>query len=371
MRGLNKMIVIWMIAAMMFAAPAEILAADKMPASDMKACNSEQVLNREDYVEPEHPQLSGEMGRDSGEASVPAVEAKGKIAAEGGAEDKASGYYDYDDDYYYDDWYLSVDNLEMRFYPDDYTPWVLYAYGSDLYSIRAVSSNQNVVTIGKVSYEGYYDGEYEYRIELYRQGGGKANVTVYDGYGDSRVCAVTAEGTPYKMNAAYYTFSKKNPYDSTWFRNEYWGKDREIVQAKSSNKKVASVKIAYGEAQVKAKKKGKTTITLTDRSGKVSIIKVTVGKSWKKANLSWNSGGSIYYGNRRIYVYSKPKTKVTLKIGGKKYKKKTNSKGYCYINLKKDYKLYAKYSITFKKKGTKCVKKGKVSSNTSAYKTFT
>lgn len=264
----------------------------------------------------------------------------------------------------YSNWQLDTYSLSLSYTDDWYDLWV---YGEDLYyDPEVTSSNSNVISVGDVEYM-YYDSSddgYNYKIPLYREGGGKATITVTDYYGNRRSCTVTVGATPSRLNKKSYSFSKKHPYDEVWIYNRYWGKDREIVRAKSSNKKVASVKVSEGSMQVKPKKKGKTTITVTDRSGKKTKVKVTVSKGWKKANLKYNTSAYVYYSDKKAYVYSKPHTRVKVRIGGKTYKKKTNKYGYCFVKIKKHYKLKTKFRVTVRKGGVSYVYKGKVESNT-------
>lgn len=270
------------------------------------------------------------------------------------------------------DWEIQYSSLTLE-YSDDYEPYYVWIYGESLYYTPTVkSSNTNVVSVGEIEYMYYdeYDDGYNYRVPLYREGGGKATITVKDYYGNTKTCSVTAGYTPYRMNIKSYSFDKKHPYDSVWLYNYYWGKDRELVKAKSSNKKVATTKISYGEVKVTPKKAGKATITVTDRTGKKTSIRITVAKNWKKANLKYNSSAYIYYSGTKAYVYSKPNTRFTLKIGGKTFKKKTNKKGYCHVNIKKHYKLNKKFTVSFNNKGVRCTIKGKVKSDTYAYKYF-
>ena len=266
----------------------------------------------------------------------------------------------------YSNWTIGDSSIYMSYNDDSKYLWI---YGEDLYDDPVVtSSNKNVIFPGEVEYMYYdeYDDGYNYRVPLYREGGGKATITVSDSYGNRRTCSVTVGPTPSKLNKRSYSFDKKHPYDSFWIYNKYYGKDRQIVRAKSSKKKVASVKVSYGEVCVTAKKKGKTTISVTDRSGKTTRIKVSVSKGWKKANLKYNTSASVYYATKKAYIYSKPHTTVRFKIGGKTYKKKTNKYGSCDIKLKKRYKLKTKFKVTVKKGGVRYVYKGKVESNTYA-----
>ena len=267
----------------------------------------------------------------------------------------------------YSNWTIGNSSIYMDYTDDSCYLWI---YGEDLYDDPVVtSSNKNVVYPGEVEYMYYdeYDDGYNYRVPLYRDGGGKATITVSDYYGNRRTCSVTVGPTPSRLNKKSYSFDKKHPYNEFWFFNKYYGKDRQIVRAKSSNKKVASVKVSYGEVKVTPKRKGKTTISVTDRSGRTTRIKISVSKGWKKANLKYNTSATAYYATRKVFITSKPHTTVRLRIGGKTYKKKTNKYGYCDIKLKKRYKLKTKFKVTVKRGGVRYVYKGKVTSNTWAH----
>lgn len=305
----------------------------------------------------------GEPAADTDDTAIPEDTGRDITSGKERAEDialsksagKTAGSSYYDDD---DDWYLDYDSYYF-YYNDDY----MYLYASGAYISRVTSSNTNVVTVGDIYYDSCYDEDY---VELYRVGGGKATIKVWAYDGTYRTCQITSEKTPVKTVVSNQ-FNKKTPYNECSIYNYYWGKDREIVKAVSSKPKVASVSVRYGSAIVTAKKAGKTRITFTDRGGVKKTVTITVSKAWKKANLKYYSGASVQYESKKAYVYSKPGAKVTLKIGGKTYKKKIGKKGYAYIKLKKNYKVKTKYSLKCSYKGAKATVKGKVNSYTSAY----
>ncbi len=182
--------------------------------------------------------------------------------------------------------------------------------------------------------------------------------------------AETTSSTSLKLNATSYTFNSKNWYD--FFYIYHTGDDdSRIVKAVSSNKKIAAATVISSTSnafvRVTPKKTGYTTITVTDNLGRSARVKIRVTGSWAKANLKYTSYASICYSSKKVTVYAKKGTKVTIKINGRTYSKKVGKANKATINLGRHYKLNTTYKLIFKKGKLTVTKKSKVYNNTYAY----
>ena len=188
----------------------------------------------------------------------------------------------------------------------------------------------------------------------------------------SSVCAAEKR-TPFKLNTSSIVFNTKQTYQITYVWKKTSRDNTYIVSAISSKPSVAKASVyksynrIYNSVQIEAKKPGKSTVTVKDNLGRTAKVNVTVKKSWPKANLKYFTYTYITYYDKTITLHSKPKTKVTLRIGGDTYKKKTNNKGQVKVRLKRHYKVNQKYSLTAKNGKYKTKITGKVYSNTYAY----
>ena len=112
---------------------------------------------------------------------------------------------------------------------------------------------------------------------------------------------------------------------------------------------------------------GSTAITYTDQRGRKLTYTITVKGNYWKANLKARTWGSVPYGEKKVYAYSKPGAKVTLKIGGEKHTKKANKTGQATFKLKKVYKVGKKFSVTAKSGKLKATIKNKVYASGGCY----
>lgn len=121
----------------------------------------------------------------------------------------------------------------------------------------------------------------------------------------------------------------------------------DIVQAVSSDEKIATVTFHPGYIVIYAEGEGQATITVTGENGETVDVAVTVTRAYFEKELKdkfWLE--NYWYGTKKLYVSCFPGAKGTIKISKNTYKFKTNKKGECTIKLKKVYKLGTKIKVT-------------------------
>ncbi len=262
-----------------------------------------------------------------------------------------------------EDWHLNTDRININ-YDEDYA--YLYVVGASISKVESTDLERHIIAVNK-PLESDIDG-YDYRISIFRCGAGEALITVTAEDGSTRTCQVTVEATPLKINCESIIFDKKHHNDSYGVFNDYDGYDRDIVSAESSDDSVVSVKINEwpGYAEVIPEGTGSATVTVTDRSGEISKVEVTVSDTWRKANLKGHTMSYGWYGEKELVVNSKPYAAVTVKIAGRKYTKKCSRGGSATFKLRKLYKLNTKYIVICKYKGAVIKYKDKLRSCTEA-----
>ena len=145
-----------------------------------------------------------------------------------------------------------------------------------------------------------------------------------------------------------------------------------LKDAKSSNSKIVSIDDVYGDEDygygedstvtLVPKGVGTASVTITNNKGQTNTIQVTVTKNWLKGGMKQDTDSYFHYGDNFVSVRSLPNTKVTIKIGKKKFKGTTKKNGRCNIKvkLKKTPKIGTKYTATFTNSGIKITLKRKV-----------
>lgn len=268
------------------------------------------------------------------------------------------------------DCYLSESTLTLGSGSETGT---LYAYESwDSEVVDVSSSDTSVVSVS--SWSKFYSQKIE--IALTKKGSGSAKIVVtYENDEDeddstfTRTCKVTCKLSAFKLNSKSMTFNKKKCWSGASFYKTSGHDDWNIVSAKSSRPKVATAKAYESYVEVTPIKPGKATVTAKDSFGRRLKLKVKIAKSWTKANLKYRSGSSLGYGEKNVYVYSRPGAKVTVKIGGRTYSKRLGKKGWGHVNVKKIYKCKTKFTVKYRYKKTAVTKKDSIYSR--AYASYT
>ncbi|MCR4841809.1 MAG: hypothetical protein K5840_00935 [Eubacterium sp.] len=193
----------------------------------------------------------------------------------------------------------------------------------------------------------------------------------------SLTCTVTCKALPLTLSTSSIKFNKSNYGNYSYVDNYYmYYNDYSLESVKSSKPSVATVSMLYDSTygyyvSVYAKKPGKTTLTIKDSLGRSKTVSVTVEKSYVKKNLKYNTSAYYEYGEKFMYVYSKPGAKVTVKLDGKKYKKKVNSSGYAKIKVGTNHKYNKKFKVTAKYLGAKVKYSGRSTTYSYVYSVYT
>lgn len=116
----------------------------------------------------------------------------------------------------------------------------------------------------------------------------------------------------------------------------------EVIKASSKDKNVVTIRYDKENSvfEIVPAGVGKTVVSCTLTGGMVADVDVVVGKNYMNAFLKDCTYHEWVYGSRYVLVETRPYVNVTIKSGGKKYKKKANKEG------------MAKIKVPIKKKGT-------------------
>ena len=172
-------------------------------------------------------------------------------------------------------------------------------------------------------------------------------------------CRAVWAKNPVSLETDHVEYRYLNDEDDTWF----WAADdsEDIVDAKSTNEKVATVGFKAYCMTIHPQGVGKCDAIATDAKGKKAVIHVTVEKSFIAAKLKhYTKLNNTWYGTKGIKVESLLGATGKLKISGKTYKFTIPKKGNYItgekrIKINKVFKLNTKVTCTVsvKSNGTK------------------
>ena len=155
------------------------------------------------------------------------------------------------------------------------------------------SSNEKVATVkSAINYEREKDRN-DGSIYIEAKKAGTAIIKVTDKYGHTDSLNVTV------VDDDAARFRKAWPSQITLEEGETWSSiDMFLSGCRSNNSKVAIAKHNICTIDIKAKKKGETTVTVESRFGATAKIKVNVIRCRLKASVSQDQLGGLVYSNK-------------------------------------------------------------------------
>ena len=212
------------------------------------------------------------------------------------------------------------------------------------------TSNQNIATVsGKTYYDSFvFTGKYP----------GKATINVRCGRtGVTVPLTVTVEAPSFKLSTSKLIIDKVK----TWYVT---ASGSDIGKVSSSNTKVLKVsKVNSRKVQFNPVGQGKATVTITSIYGVKRTVTVTVSYKYFRAMLtSKTRTGTMVYGSTVLKGITAPAAAVSVRIGGKTYSCKADSKGNYAIQKIPVVKYGTAFKLSFKLGGqtiTKTVTVGK------------